>query len=274
MTSGWIVAGASARGAAHVRSGRPNQDAVAWSPSSGAAARIAAAVSDGHGAAPHFRSQIGSRLAVDGATKLMAWQLGDISLDEADAAIAGDLVSNWRQAVNVHIATHPFSDVEALVPRADRYSPYGATLVAFGATPAMIVAHQVGDGDLTLGYSDDRIERPIRPDAGLVGEETYSLCLPDAVVRFRSATIWHSTDSAWPDFICASTDGVAKSFRDDAAFTAAIAQLRRNAIADWKGLVEALPDWLSELSERGSGDDATSCIALNVMSNTTSDRES
>ena len=265
MSAGWIIAGASARGASHVRNGRPNQDAFASTPlSDGIGIRIAAAVSDGHGATPHFRSHIGSRLAVDGAVGLLAWQLDDADADEADIAIAGEIVAHWRSEVAIHAAANPYSDAEALIPRADAFSPYGATLVAFGATQQMIVALQIGDGDLMLGYPDGRIERPIGSDAGLVGEETYSLCLPDAVARFRSATAWRSDGVAWPDFLCATTDGVAKSFQDDDAFTAAIAQLRRNALADWKGLVEALPDWLSELSERGSGDDATICIALDA----------
>lgn len=274
MTSGWIVVGASARGAAHARDDRPNQDAVAWHPAAGSGSRVVAAVSDGHGAAPHFRSQIGSRIAVESATKLLAWQLDDVDADEADPAIAGEMVTHWRTQIGAHVAANPFSDVEALIPRTDNYSPYGATLIAVGATPDLIIALQIGDGDLMLGYTDGRVERPISPDAGLVGEETYSLCLPDAVRRFRSATIWRGADPTWPDFICLGTDGIAKSFRDDAAFTAAIAQLRRNAIADWRGLVEALPDWLSELSDRGSGDDATICIALNMTPNTTSHRGS
>ena len=272
--TGWFVAGASACGAAHVRDGRPNQDALAWSPAGGTADRVVAAVSDGHGAAPHFRSQVGSRIAVECATKLLAWQMDEEDSDAAHGGMAGQLTNDWRAEVGDHVAANPFSGVETLIPRADIYSPYGATLIAAAATAEMIVALQIGDGDLMLGYPGGRIERLISPDTGLTGEETYSLCLPGAVGRFRTTTVWRSAGAAWPDFICLATDGVGKSFHDDDAFAAAIALLRRNAIADWKGLVEALPDWLSRLSERGSGDDATICIALNVVPNTTSDRGS
>ena len=114
-------------------------------------------------------------------------------------------------------------------------------------------------------FSGSTIAAPIPPDSGLRGEETYSLCLPDAVARFRSAHVWRG-DAGWPDFICATTDGIAKSFHSDTGFVEAIGQLRRNALADWAGLVEALPDWLSELSEHGSGDDATIIIALDANS--------
>ena len=260
--SRWRIGGASARGAAHVRNGRPNQDAVEWRPTGVSATRISGAVSDGHGAAVHFRSNIGSRLATVGAADLLAWHMDDAETDEADVAIAGELVAHWQRAVTAHAAANPFDEVEAVLPQSTPLTPYGATLVAFAANATTILSLQIGDGDLLIGYPDGRIERPLRADSGLVGEETYSLCLPDAVARFRSATMWRRAGEDWPDFIAATTDGVAKSFRDDVGFERAIAQLRQNATTDWDALAAALPGWLDDVSTNGSGDDATICIAL------------
>ena len=61
----WRVINASVRGSAHQRSGLPNQDAVDFgsSPKSDAPMTVLA-VSDGHGGGRHFRSQVGSALAV------------------------------------------------------------------------------------------------------------------------------------------------------------------------------------------------------------------
>lgn len=263
MSTGWLIGGASRRGASHVRNGRPNQDALAFLPDSGGpAGRITGAVSDGHGAAAHFRSQIGSQLAANAAARLLAWEMDDVGANEGDPAVASEIVDHWRAAVRAHAAAMPYTDAEALIPFTDPLAPYGATLVTFAAGVATIATLQIGDGDLLFGYPGGGIERPIAADPDLVGEQTYSLCLPDAVGRFRTATTWRDAGARWPDFICATTDGVAKSFRDDAAFVAAGAQLRSNAIADWPRLLEALPDWLDDLSTHGSGDDATVCVAL------------
>ena len=61
----WKVAHACVRGSSHQRSGLPNQDAVQCTVTPAAQGTVAVAVvSDGHGSPRHFRSQIGSSLAV------------------------------------------------------------------------------------------------------------------------------------------------------------------------------------------------------------------
>src|SRR5688500_15700808 len=70
MTS-WRVLGSSRRGASHVRSGLPNQDAIGWqvAPDEGT---VALAVADGHGSARCTRSDTGARLAVRAALEILA----------------------------------------------------------------------------------------------------------------------------------------------------------------------------------------------------------
>ncbi|MFM7713741.1 MAG: protein phosphatase 2C domain-containing protein, partial [Microcystis sp.] len=57
----WRCIGESVKGASHVRSGLPNQDAIRWFPESGIGLPLILAVSDGHGSAKSFRSDRGSR---------------------------------------------------------------------------------------------------------------------------------------------------------------------------------------------------------------------
>ena len=223
---------------------------------------VASAVADGHGASPHFRSHVGSELAASGTVRLLAWQMEEVGSDPADAGLAQEVVDHWRQAVATHVANYPFGSSEGSRSRDDLYTPYGTTLLAFAADDGAIAAHQIGDGDLLLGYADGHMARPLPVDTGLVGEETYSLCLPDAVGRFRHVALKKCNAAAWPDFVCISTDGVAKSFLDDDAFLAAIAQIRCNALADWEDLIAVLPEWLRDVSRSGSGDDSTISIAL------------
>jgi serine/threonine protein phosphatase PrpC len=253
--SGWRIGGASVRGAAHVRSGRANQDALLWTPAGGLGGRVVGAVSDGHGAALHFRSDVGAALAAGAATELLSWHL-DEGADEGE--LAGEILRLWRARVDDHRIAHPHPATEIGSP----YTPYGATLVAFGATREQLILLQIGDGDLLIGFADGRIERPLRADEDLVGEQTYSLCLDDAERRFRLASLWRSHGQALPDFAFLATDGISKSFRDDAAFMAAVTELRRLAFADWARTLGALPAWLDDLSEHGSGDDSTACLAI------------
>jgi hypothetical protein len=58
--------------------------------------------------------------------------------------------------------------------------------------------------------------RPLPDDVDLVGEQTYSLCLPNAEAAVRARFLPRS--EADTDFLMLSTDGLAKSFRDDADF--------------------------------------------------------
>lgn len=259
--TGWLIGGASVRGAAHARSGRPNQDALAWVPRTGAGSRVVGAVSDGHGAALHFRSEIGAALAVDVAAELLAWHLDDQAGDEGEGRLADEILRLWRARVDAHWAAHPEAGHEAGLRRGSPYLPYGATLLVLGATDEQLVMLQIGDGDLLTG-SPDGIERPLRADAGLVGEQTYSLCLDDAQRRFRLASLWRAEDRPLPDFALLASDGVSKSFRDDLAFDAATRELRRLALQDWDRVLVALPAWLDDISEHGSGDDSTVCIAV------------
>lgn len=263
-TASWQVGGASAQGASHLRSGKPNQDALAWTPPRGEGVRIVAAVSDGHGASAHFRSGIGSRLAVEQATAILARHAEDDDID--DDALAAAILRGWRAAVQAHAAANPFTLEEGPGTPGSVLGPYGATLLTISADDNAMTILQIGDGDLMLGYPDGGLQRPLRADQGLVGEETFSLCQDDAETRFRVATLWRADGEPWPDFILLSSDGVSKSYRDDGAFEAAVAHLRDMARSDWSGLNSTLPTWLKDLSAGGSGDDCTLCVARRASS--------
>ena len=253
----WRIGGGSVRGPAHERTGKPNQDAILWQPSAGQGSRVVGAVADGHGASPHFRSDVGSRLAVEAVTEMIAWDLDDGEINDFDESLAGEIVQAWRQRVDAHLAETPYDP-----PVPHGYTPYGATLLALGANETQMLVLQVGDGDLLVGFPDGRLERPLQADEGLVGEQTYSLCMSDAAQRFRLATFWKTADRPLPSFVSLSTDGVAKSFRDDGAFEEAIVALRKLASENWDRTLAALPGWLSDVTSRGSGDDATLCLAV------------
>ncbi len=260
QTPPWRVGGASIRGSAHVRSGAPNQDC--WlSRADNAMEASILAVSDGHGARAHFRSDKGAELAVQAAAAVL-----DAQLEDADGGeLAGAILARWRADVRAHMGAHPYTDAERKLADHPPLSPYGATLIAAGISEGILALLQIGDGDLLLGYPDGRLERPLPAGPALKGEQTFSLCQEDAQTWFQSAVVWRSGGRAWPDFIFLSTDGVSKSFQNEASFLGEITRLHERARTDWQGLVDAAPAWLSTVSNNGSGDDATLCLAARIQ---------
>lgn len=257
----WRIGGASVTGRAHAASGQVNQDAMGWAPESGRDRIVVGAVSDGHGAPSYFRSDEGARIAVRQAMRrLEAHVQPGATTDDDD--LAAMIVHDWRAEARAHLQAHPYGRMETPPMVGPPLAPYGATLLAVAVGDGSLTALQIGDGDILFGYADGRMTRPLPTDDNLRGEETYSLCQEDAEARFHWAGSWRSADAQWPDFVLLATDGVSKSYRDEAAFHDAARQLRQAAHADWAGLLADLPDWLTRLSAGGSGDDATLCLAI------------
>ena len=106
----WGVRGGSARGASHLRTGLPNQDSLGtWTGESGSRAMVV--VSDGHGSARHFRSDVGSRLAVDAAMSILRGAALPSS-DQEMRALGRPIVERWREQVKAHLADHPFETAD------------------------------------------------------------------------------------------------------------------------------------------------------------------
>jgi serine/threonine protein phosphatase PrpC len=253
----WHAGGASVRGTAHERRGQPNQDAVWWTPRRGAELDFAVAVADGHGAPAYYRSEVGAQLALQALESALSWYF-----DEPDSLerLAEDIVTIWQRLVDDHSSKHPASTLNvAAHPR----EAYGTTLVGVAGSARQILAVQLGDGDLLVGYADGRVERPLPDDLGLKGEQTYSLCLPDAAARMRLRQ-WDLSDAGGgPEFALVATDGVSKSFVSEAAFEEVVQSYRKLVRTEDElfATLEALPDWLTQVSANGSGDDASLCLA-------------
>src|SRR5438309_7776204 len=116
----WRVASASTRGSSHLRSGNPNQDACEQYTTAEGPVKAMLAVSDGHGSARHFRSQIGSRLAAHVAITTVPDFVGSEMQADPTAALRNEvlpllartLVEGWRSAVQSDLAQNPITDSE------------------------------------------------------------------------------------------------------------------------------------------------------------------
>jgi hypothetical protein len=276
----WKATSASVRGAAHQRTGLPNQDAaLALASRRQDLGSVAiAAVSDGHGSARHFRSQIGSSHAVN----LAAGLLQEFLVRVADPAAANaheqlqelqkKLVTSWRASVEADYQSNRFTteEIAALVEsegeegrravEADPALAYGATLLAAATLGNSILYLQLGDGDILAVAPEGVTSRPLPEDERLIANQTTSLCMPEAWNEFRTAWI---VPERTPALILLSTDGYVNSFRSERDFLqigADYLQLLRQQGMD--AIAEDLPNILSQATQEGSGDDISVALLL------------
>ena len=272
----WHVYGQSVRGAAHDRLGLPNQDAIHWLPASGVGPPIILGVSDGHGSPKSFRSDVGSRLAVEQS----AWMVQDLLDGQPDPSnlsavkrtaedyLPREIVRRWQEMVEDHLAENPLTDEELASVAEQQGSDarqkvvnnpllaYGATLLIVLVTRDFILYLQLGDGDILVVDETGGVSRPLPKDERLFANETTSLCRKDAWqdVRFRFQALFGKS----PSMILLATDGYANSYRDDAQFmkigTDMLSIIKEKGISPIQANLE---NWLKETTAAGSGDDIT-----------------
>ena len=274
---GWQIVSASARGAAHERSGARNQDALSWWSAEGERPLAVLCVADGHGGSEYTRSHIGACRAVQNAQTLLVSEAlpqildGSALIDLAqfkrqlNQQLPKLLVNRWRASIYEHATDYPVpEDEKSAQPDAPVERRYGATLLAALLAPKLHLYIQLGDGDILTVSEEGQVTRPPFPaDSHLLANHTTSLCSKDAwrFVRIHFQPIVEKP----PALVMLATDGYANSFADNAAFEqvakdiySAIQQDGPAAVAD------LLPGWLKETSEAGSGDDISVVIATDV----------
>ncbi len=264
---GWAF-GCSRTGAAHLRAGRPCEDAYAlWSGSAGAEPCIACAVADGHGDPRHDRSRTGAALAVDAAIgELVAFHRsyadGNIPRQQFRAGFKTDfprlVTRRWRELVIRDVNRQeniPFSSQQA--PGTEQvFTRYGTTLLAALVVNDGILLGQIGDGDLLLVRPGGSIEAPLPRDPVIAGNETHSLSSADAHLLWRTATI----DREDGGILLGATDGISDSFNgsESEEFSVFVRSLAdRIRTYGTEAVAAAMGGWLDRFSAIASGDDMT-----------------
>lgn len=275
----WDVMGASVRGATHIRTKLPNQDAIAWYAPAHRDDCLILAISDGHGAPRYVRSHKGAKLAVKLAIEILQEFAADenaaselsILPDHADGRLPRTLVRSWQSAVRHDIAAHPFTATENLLlsehPRKGDDDPmhaYGATLLAALITPQYLLLLQLGDGDILIVDSAGRVGRPPMPeDPRLIANQTTSLCGATAWQDMRA--YFQAFTARPPALVMLATDGYSNSFANEDGFTAAATDILESIRAQGSHQTRIqLPGWLRDTSKAGSGDDISLAIAYSV----------
>ncbi len=274
-TPAWRVAAAEATGAHHIANGMLHEDAWAVQPTTSRTrdeATFAVAVADGHGHARHFRSSVGSKLAVRVASEMgaaLAAELsGETDADRVESVLrtrfGPGVVGSWRDEVDKHLRANPVTPEEhsaAGLPAKPTFEDllygYGATLLVAVAAGPWLLCLQLGDGDFFLVEADGTVARPLPIDPRLDGLRTTSLCQPDAVQSIRYAVV--PVTKRRIGAVMLATDGYGNAqVRNDweDAFGADLAGLAKEHGIGWIG--EQLPAWVRQCaSSEGSGDDVT-----------------
>ncbi len=268
----WKIISKTVRGPTHDRLELPNQDHIKIAQSD----LVIVAVSDGHGSAKCFRSDVGSRIAAQAAIDVVErffkgdWTGSSFAdkKSEVEFGIPKGIAREWRERVSVDVEQSPFNDKERerLVAQegdetfarivANPHLAYGATILTVAISEDLLVYLQLGDGDILAVFNSGEVARPLPSDDRLFANETTSLSSGTAWQDFRTGI--QLASRGLPSLILLATDGYSNSFKDDASFLKAGSDFL-DLIRSEGGIDEVekhLGEWLSE-SAQMSGDDVT-----------------
>ena len=263
---GQRIAGKSVRGASHIRINRECQDNH----------RIqiigdytVIAVADGHGSESCPYSRNGAKKAVNVFCAVMEELLtryqGNMDMlltylnREGDTKVAQAIDKEWKNRVwSGHLKnkrTVPVAD-DGSQDKPAVYRQYGTTLLGLLVGPEFIFAFQLGDGDILL-IDDDRVQPVIEGDK-ILGTETHSLSRMNSWEKAISMVRTRNVRQEKPYLYFMSTDGFANSYKSTEEMHKACREYY-DMIREYgfDAVAKSLPEWLSETSRLGCGDDIT-----------------
>ena len=269
----WRAIGKSVRGANHFQTSIPNQDAIGWWTGAQDGLPLIMAISDGHGGERSFRSNRGSRIAVQITLQVLQEFIKGLpdlrDLVEAEHMAAAELPQTilkcWEQEVKADLEANPFQEQElkrllekrgtASKEMAERYPllVYGATILATVVTQYFILHLQLGDGDILCVDPNGKTYRPYPRDERLIDNETTSLCsLNAADFRLRLEPVSKNV----PVMVLMVSDGFSNSFPDEEELLkAGIEYLQSIRLEGMDAINENLDATLKHISRLVSGDD-------------------
>jgi serine/threonine protein phosphatase PrpC len=280
----WLVHSKSVKGELHTRTGYSNQDSIQWKQSY-TSNTIVMSVADGHGSDMHFRSKVGSQIAVNTAVETLfelfhnqPIEINNVSQvkDIIRYSIPRLLVHNWMDRVRYHVHKHPFSDNEIdlllkkkgpLILEKVMNNPkiaYGSTLLTAVITKDYFIFFQLGDGNILIVDNDKNVRNMFSSNNSDSNDKssidsiihTESLCMDDSWLEFKTGIFdFHALK---PKLILLSTDGYCNSFTNESGFLKiGLDYLALLEEFGYSYLSEKLYEIIRQTSREGSGDDIT-----------------
>jgi hypothetical protein len=227
-----------------------------------------AAVSDGHGAEPYFRSGTGAKRAVEVSMNAAAEFISRVDgsmLHSAEdvnkqlSQLEKCIISRWGDAVYEDFLEHPYSDDEiAKIPPDwgfddSVYSVYGCTLLLVAVTEHFWFGLQIGDGRIVEFTNAGERREPVPWDENCFLNATTSICDISAADEFR-----HFYSEKLPEAVVLATDGVSESFNGKPGLYNMCNELLRDAHELGKSkAAKTLVKILPSISTMGGGDDVS-----------------
>ena len=234
----------SIRGGSHLERGTPCQDCSQHVCNRRYAMAI---VSDGHGSARHFRSDVGSKAAVEVTAGIIEECMGlggfmdDLRLEPERTMrrITDSIITRWSGFVLEYDDEHPLGDDEKRMideagisegetDKARLVKRYGCTLIGCLLSDEAMFAFQIGDGALVAVNDEGEEDMPMPSDEDCFLNRTTSMCGSDASIKFRHLVVMEGMEEiSVPGFraICidpkkissvtVATDGFTTSFNTD-----------------------------------------------------------
>ena len=280
----WMAFSSCHQGASHLAAGKVCQDAAYARYFEGDAYAVAI-VSDGHGSSNYFRSDRGSRLAVEAAREGIEGFMRECMKQKQEERLRGKpddfmhrLEANicylWRKKIAADYGEEPFTPEElALMTdearRKYEASPnerfpkaYGATLIAVVVYPDHFwMGLHIGDGKCVAQRKDGSFFQPIPWDDKCFLNVTTSLCDPNPLESFRHC--FHTGD--FPQAIFVGSDGVDDSFANDEDLYGFYEEVARTFRTNkYKEAYAEVDAFLPELSKKGSGDDISVSVVVHI----------
>lgn len=261
------VIGASVQGARHEKLSEPLQDAFM---SMVDRDKLYVSIADGHGSKLHFRSHIGSSLAVIAGSEILQHHADQIakqgSLEERRQGavnVITAIIAHWSKLCLKELRAQPFrtdelvklgqEDKEKLSKNA--LLAYGTTLTCFVNKRNLVYGFSIGDGDVLALKGAEVLS--LTEDDRLLGDETYSLTSPDVYKNLK----YFEADRLEMSPYLLATDGYRKSFATKIDFFSVLKDMKKYLDNEGEKLLETkLEGWLQETTKGGSGDDITCCL--------------
>ncbi|MDE6788877.1 MAG: protein phosphatase 2C domain-containing protein [Ruminococcus sp.] len=230
-----------------------------------------AVVADGHGSKKHFRSNIGSKIAVE--STLATIEKFYENPEEFDSNfpknhdmvirnIQKQIISRWNVSVAEHFRNNPVTSQEKADFTKEEFakipveSYYGTTLVAVVACKEFSFGFQIGDGSLVGVFEDGSTALLIDYEESNPANITASICNANAASMFDSFYIGDKKVLA----LYVSTDGLYTSFGSDDDFLDYHAIIT-SQLSEAEAFESAVVKNLKKRSNYGTQDDISlSCI--------------
>lgn len=230
-----------------------------------------AVVADGHGSKKHFRSDVGSKLAVQASLETIAEYMKDYktfykvfrnSPNKIIARLQKGIISKWNDKIQEYHESNPITAKEKSPFSQEEFdkikieSYYGTTLIIAIMGKDFSIGLQIGDGSLVLISEIGEIQMPITDDESHPANITASMCNSNAYELFNSFYSFNN-----PIALMVSTDGLYTSFSSRHGFE----EYNLLALSLCKNMDNAVVSIKSNLEKRtkyGSRDDISFSIVF------------